>query len=52
METSNVVLNMKPAVKSTAAFAYEIECSEKDTRHWMHPWCVDKNGGQLAVSDM
>jgi len=30
-------------------YAVEIECDEKDTRHFMHPWCLDSNGGQLAL---
>ena len=29
-------------------YAAELECAEKDTRHWMHRWCVEQNNSQLA----
>lgn len=29
-------------------YAVELECDEPDTRHWRHPWCFDRNGGDLA----
>ena len=39
-----------PAVKgSLLTYAAELECSEPDTRHWIHRWCIEKNGGQLAL---
>jgi len=28
--------------------AAELECAEKETRHWIHKWCVEQNGGKLA----
>ena len=37
-----------PKVKRMQAYAAELECSEKETRHWMHKWCVENNGGKLA----
>ena len=39
---------MAAVVKNRTAYAAELECNEADTRHWMHIWCVDKNGGKLA----
>lgn len=30
-------------------YAVEVECSEEGTRHWRHPWCHDKNGGELSL---
>ncbi|EKX39018.1 hypothetical protein GUITHDRAFT_154544 [Guillardia theta CCMP2712] len=38
----------QPKIKSRSSYAVELECDEPDTRHWMHTWCVDKNGGELA----
>jgi long-chain acyl-CoA synthetase len=39
-----------PTVKGAlSTYAAEIECDEPDTRHWMHRWCFDENGGQLAM---
>jgi len=29
-------------------YAAELECAEKETRHWIHKWCVEQNGGKLA----
>jgi len=49
---------MQPQVKKRAenlkvlrmqTYAAEIECSEPETRHWMHRWCVEKNDGNLAL---
>jgi len=36
-------------VKGRMTYAVELECDEADTRHWRHPWCYDKNGGELAL---
>jgi hypothetical protein len=30
-------------------YAAELECSEEDTRHWVHRWCIEKNQGELAL---
>ncbi|CAK0825471.1 unnamed protein product, partial [Prorocentrum cordatum] len=30
-------------------YAVEVKCTEKDTRHWRHPWCFKHNNGELAV---
>ena len=38
-----------PQVVTLSTYAAELECNEPDTRHWMHRWCVDENGGQLAL---
>lgn len=35
--------------KSRLTYSVELECDEADTRHWRHPWCMDKNQGQLAA---
>eukprot|EP00421_Protoceratium_reticulatum_P002209 CAMPEP_0168374534 /NCGR_PEP_ID=MMETSP0228-20121227/9350_1 /TAXON_ID=133427 /ORGANISM="Protoceratium reticulatum, Strain CCCM 535 (=CCMP 1889)" /LENGTH=425 /DNA_ID=CAMNT_0008387483 /DNA_START=68 /DNA_END=1341 /DNA_ORIENTATION=+ len=37
-----------PRVKAQLTYAVELECDEKDTRHYRHPWCYKKNGGKLA----
>jgi hypothetical protein len=37
-----------PTVKKMLTYAAELECAEKDTRHWMHRWCVEQNNGKLA----
>jgi len=36
------------AVKARLTYAVELECSEAETRHFRHPWCVDQNNGELA----
>jgi len=38
-----------PKVLRMQTYAAEIECSEPETRHWMHRWCIEKNGGHLAL---
>ena len=35
-------------IRHMTTFAAELECSEKDTRHWIHRWCVDHNNGEPA----
>ena len=45
--TQNIQTSVK--VLRMQTYAAELECSEKDTRHWIHRWCVEKNGGQMAV---
>ena len=35
-------------VKRMLTYAAELECAEKETRHWIHKWCVEQNGGKLA----
>jgi long-chain acyl-CoA synthetase len=30
-------------------YAVEVKSDMADTRHWKHPWCVDKNNGALAA---
>ena len=42
-------INTSVKVANMLTYAAELECSEKDTRHWIHRWCVEKNGGQMAV---
>jgi len=37
-----------PKVLRELDYAVEIECSEPETKHWRHPWCINKNGGMLA----
>lgn len=39
-----------PAAKTKARMTYavELECDEADTRHYMHPWCVDSNESKCA----
>jgi len=39
----------KTTVKARMTYAVELECDEKDTRHYRHPWVYDKNEGQLAL---
>lgn len=39
---------MAPKVKSRLTYAVEVDCSEPDTRQYMHPWCIDSNDGELA----
>eukprot|EP00928_Gymnodinium_smaydae_P033878 TRINITY_DN24140_c0_g1_i1.p1 TRINITY_DN24140_c0_g1~~TRINITY_DN24140_c0_g1_i1.p1 ORF type:complete len:709 (-),score=122.11 TRINITY_DN24140_c0_g1_i1:254-2380(-) len=36
-------------IKNQLTYAVELECSEPDTRHWRHPWCMNKNNGELAL---
>jgi len=31
-----------------STYAVEVECTDADTRHWVHPWCFDNNNGELA----
>jgi len=41
--------DMEPGiVKRTLTYAAELECAETETRHWIHKWCVERNGGKLA----
>eukprot|EP00931_Biecheleriopsis_adriatica_P046888 TRINITY_DN2697_c0_g1_i1.p1 TRINITY_DN2697_c0_g1~~TRINITY_DN2697_c0_g1_i1.p1 ORF type:complete len:741 (+),score=154.39 TRINITY_DN2697_c0_g1_i1:89-2311(+) len=43
-------LAVKPLkVKAKLPYAVELECDEPETRHWRHPWCIDQNGGDLAL---
>jgi len=35
-------------VKAKMTYAVELECDEENTRHYMHPWCVDSNDGKCA----
>lgn len=37
-----------PKEKTRMTYAIEVECNEENTRQYMHPWCFDKNSGQLA----
>eukprot|EP00928_Gymnodinium_smaydae_P053620 TRINITY_DN37568_c0_g1_i1.p1 TRINITY_DN37568_c0_g1~~TRINITY_DN37568_c0_g1_i1.p1 ORF type:complete len:732 (+),score=166.56 TRINITY_DN37568_c0_g1_i1:63-2198(+) len=37
-------------VKARLPYAVELECSEPETRHWRHPWCLDENKGELALT--
>lgn len=40
---------MAVQVKERLPYAVELHCDQKETRHWRHPWCIDKNGGELAM---
>ena len=48
-QTSGKSSGPGPKVKRMQTYAAEIECSESETRHWMHRWCIDQNGGKLAT---
>jgi len=34
--------------KTKMDYAVEVECDEADTRHYMHPWCIEENEGKCA----
>mmetsp|Transcript_73989 Transcript_73989/g.217107 ORF Transcript_73989/g.217107 Transcript_73989/m.217107 type:complete len:723 (-) Transcript_73989:126-2294(-) len=38
-----------PKVKAKMTYAVELECNNADERHYRHPWCYEKNNGNLAV---
>jgi long-chain acyl-CoA synthetase len=54
-EEHQIAQDMKPKreealeITNRLTYAVELACEEPDTRHWRHPWCMDKNGGELAL---
>jgi len=46
-----VTQSIKSTIKvlQMMTYAAELECSEADTRHWIHRWCIEKNNGQPAL---
>jgi len=40
---------MAPQVVNKLTYAVEVKTEEAETRHWMHPWCINKNDGEVAT---
>lgn len=40
---------LSSSVKQRLTYSVELECNETDTRHWVHHWCADHNGGEAAM---
>jgi len=50
MEQAADLSNVQPVLaKTRLTYASELECNERDTRHWRHIWCMDANKGELAM---
>jgi len=39
---------MAPVVKNKMTYTTEVACDEPETRHYMSPWCIEQNNGELA----
>lgn len=37
-----------PGVKAKLTYAVELECDNANEKHYRHPWCYEKNNGNLA----